>query len=304
MTNGTEQTNAWEKKTYEGAFECRDIRKSYKDTEVLHGISLSLEKGKIYGLIGRNGAGKTTLLSIMSAQNPATKGEVLLDGEKVWENQEALRKICFSRELNPSNQNNLYSMTVKEYLKAGSIYYPDWDEQMAQDLIKEFELDPKKKLLKLSKGMLSMVTIIIALASKAEFTMLDEPVAGLDVFMREKFYQLVLDEYTQTGRTFVISTHIIDEASPIFEEVIVVKKGEIILKENTEQLLARAWHVSGKDTDVDAATKGLDQHHVQNVGRRKEVTVFLEEGQRVTESPEVTIQPVTLQNAFVALCGE
>ena len=288
----------------EGAFVCRDIRKSYKNTEVLHGIDLELQRGKIYGLIGRNGAGKTTLLSILSAQNPTTGGEVLLDGEKVWENPAALRKICFSRELNPSNQNNLYAMTVKEYLKAGSIYYPDWDKEMADRLLQEFELDPKKKLMKLSKGMLSMVTIIIALASKAEFTMLDEPVAGLDVFMREKFYQLLLEEFAQTGRTFVISTHIIDEASPIFEEVIVVRKGEIILKENTDELLARALHVSGKDEDVDAATKGLTQHHVQHMGRRKEVTVFLEKGQAVDESLEVTVQPVSLQNAFVALCGE
>lgn len=86
------------------------------------------------------------------------------------------------------------------------------------------------------KGMLSMVTIITAMASKAPFTFLDEPVAGLDVIAREQFYQLLLDEYTETGRTFVVSTHIIEEASDIFEEVIIVDKGEILLKENTQEL--------------------------------------------------------------------
>ena len=80
--------------------ECKDLFKQYKDKAALKNINLSLEKGKIYGLIGRNGAGKTTLLSIMSAQNPATKGTVTVDGEPIWENPNALKKICFSRELN------------------------------------------------------------------------------------------------------------------------------------------------------------------------------------------------------------
>ena len=79
---------------------CHGITKSYGDKEVLHGIDLTLESGKIYGLIGRNGAGKTTLLSILSNQNPATAGAVTLDQEPVWENRKALDRLCFSRELN------------------------------------------------------------------------------------------------------------------------------------------------------------------------------------------------------------
>ncbi len=79
---------------------CKGITKRYKDKEALRGVDLTLESGKIYGLIGRNGAGKTTLLSILAAQNPATAGTVTLDGEAVWENRQALDRLCFSRELN------------------------------------------------------------------------------------------------------------------------------------------------------------------------------------------------------------
>lgn len=285
--------------------ECKDISKKYKDTVALNGISLTLEKGKIYGLIGRNGAGKTTLLSIISSQNPATDGTVTVDGEPLWENPKALAKICFSRELNVSQttSNGLGSMKLKEYLKLASIYYPDWDMDMAVRLVKEFELDIKKKMGELSKGMLSMVTIIVALASKAEYTFLDEPVAGLDVIMREYFYKLLVEEYTETGRTFVISTHIIDEASPMFEEVVMIKKGALMLKANTEELMASAFHVNGKAADVDAATDGLTKYHEEITGRSKGVTVFLKNGEKIKDGYDVTVQPVNLQQIFVALCG-
>ncbi len=285
---------------------CKDICKQYKDKEVLKNINLTLEKGKIYGLIGRNGAGKTTLLSIISAQNPATSGSVTVDGEQVWENQNALDKICFSRELNTSpgsNGNGLAAMKIKDYLKLASVYYKNWDKAMAEKLVEKFELEPKKKLGEISKGMLSMVTIIVAMASKADYTFLDEPVAGLDVIMRKYFYELLLSEYEESGRAFIISTHIIEEAANIFEEVIMVKKGEILLKENTAELTDRAFHVSGKSEDVDAATAGLTIHNTENIGRSKGVTVLLKEGEKIKEGYDVSIQPVNLQNIFVALCG-
>lgn len=283
---------------------CKDIEKKYGNKQALREVNLTLEKGKIYGLIGRNGAGKTTLLSIISAQNPASAGTVTWNGQPVWENREALNHICFSRELSV----NLYgsgvsSMKVKEYLRNASYYYPNWDEEMAQELIGKFELDTKKRINKLSKGMLSMVTIIIALASKADFTFMDEPVAGLDVVVRDYFYHKLMEEYTESNRTFVISTHIIEEASDLMEEVIVIKKGELLLKENTQDLLERSYHVSGMAEVVDKATEGYEKHHEEKMGRSKSVTILLQPGQKLPEGYEVSIQPVNLEKLFIALCG-
>lgn len=155
----------------------------------------------------------------------------------------------------------------------------------------------------MSKGMLSMVTIIVALASKADFTFMDEPVAGLDVVMRDYFYHKLMEEYTETGRTFVISTHIIEEATDLMEEVVMIKNGEVLLKENTQELLERSYHVSGLAEVVDQATEGYERHHEEKMGRSKSVTILLEEGQKLPEGYDVTIQPLNLEKLFVSLCG-
>ncbi len=283
---------------------CKDIVKTYHKTEVLKNINLEIEQGKIYGLIGRNGAGKTTLLSIMTAQNPATSGTVCYNGEPVWENQASLDHLCFSRELNPVSAFGPNNMKIKEYLRIASVFYPNWDKQMAKDLAEMFHLDIKKKISKVSKGMMSMVTILVAMASKADITIMDEPVAGLDVVAREQFYKLVIDEYTKTGRTFIISTHIIEEAADVFEEVIILKDGTVLCKENTQELLERCMHISGNAEEVDAACAGLKMHHVQKMGRSKGVTIILEDGQKLAEGYDITVQPVSLQELFLALCGE
>ena len=149
------------------------------------------------------------------------------------------------------------ALKVKNYLDAAKIFYPDWDNNMAGKLVDLFGIDIKQQISKLSKGMASMITIIVAMASKARYTFLDEPVAGLDVVARDDFYKLLLDEYMSTGRTFVVSTHIIDEAADVFEEVIILKDKGIMLKENTAELLDRAYHVSGKTETVDDAVSGL-----------------------------------------------
>ncbi len=282
---------------------CRDINKSYKDKEVLKGVNLTIESGKIYGLIGRNGVGKTTLLSIMTAQNPANSGSVEFDGMKVWENREALDHLCFSREINTVSTLGQNTMKVKDYFKIASVYYPKWDNDMANKLIEQFGISPKKRVNKMSKGMLSMITIAIGLASKADITILDEPVAGLDVVAREDFYRMLIEEQQATGRTFIISTHIIEEAANVFEEVIFLHNGKILLKENTAELLDRAKHIAGLNDEVDKVCQGIKTYHEENMGRSKSVTVLLEEGQKLGDSNDVTVQPVSLQNLFVALCG-
>ena len=287
----------------EGTLECKGIVKKYGKKEVLHNVNLELEKGKIYGLIGRNGAGKTTLLSILSAQNPASAGEVLLNGRPVWENREALKHIYFAREINAVASSAISGFKVKEYLKIASEYLPNWDEELAEQLIKLFHLDKKKRIIKLSKGMSSMLTIVVALASKADFTFLDEPVAGLDVVARDQFYRILLDEFTESGRTFVISTHIIEEAEDLFEEVIFLHKGEILLKENTQELLEHTAYISGKAENVEEFIKGKQVYGLEKIGRSKGAMICWKEDEKLEIKENITIQKMHLQKIFISLCG-
>ena len=284
-----------------GTLSGKNIVKKYGKETVLKNVDIEIETGKIYGLIGRNGAGKTTLLSILTAQNPATQGTITLDGQPVWENEEALSRICYSREIPTVTMYGPNSLRVKDYMKTAKIFYKNWDQEYADELMKLFNIDTKKRVCKLSKGLLSAVTIVIAMASKADITMLDEPVAGLDVVAREQFYKLIIDEYAATGRTFIISTHIIEEAASLFEKVIMIDNGQIVFEEDTDKLLTRAYRVSGEDVEVDNAINGFKVYHPESVGRNKAVTV-LADGPVESFGDSVQVEPVSLQNLFYAMC--
>lgn len=279
--------------------------KSYGKQQVLHNLNLTIEPGCVYGLIGRNGAGKTTLLSILTGQNTMDSGKVTYGGEPVWENPKVLGDLCFARELNATAETA--QIRVKDYLRAGHLFCPHWDREMADSLIKKFGIDPKKSIAKLSKGQMSMVTITAALASKAPVTILDEPAAGLDVIMREKFYRMLLEEYAATGRTFIVSTHIIEEASGVFERVIVLDEGHIIADRPTEELIDEFRYVSGEKTALDAALSahGVQPLQMQELGAHKMAAVRGDEAlfEALAADPALTVAGMNLQNVFVALCG-
>ena len=277
--------------------------KSYGSKQVLQNLDLTIQPGKIYGLIGRNGAGKTTLLGILTAQNTKDGGEVTYGGQPVWENQEALDHICFSRELQPVQFGGQNNLKVRDYLRAAAIFYPNWDREYAGRLMAEFQLEPKKKICQLSKGQMSMVTILVALASRAPLTILDEPAAGLDVVMRERFYQLLLDDFAETGRTFLVSTHIIEEAASVFEQVIILDQGRILENSPTDELIDQFRYVSGREDEVDRVCAGVEVLSRRTVGRHTTAAVRGNPEKLAALSGDVDIAPMNLQNVFVALCG-
>lgn len=293
--------------------QAENITKLCNGKKVLDQLQLTLEKGKIYGLTGRIGVGKTTLFSILSKQLLPDAGTVHLYDDNGRELDLTPGHVFFPEDLSLTIQEKgRGAQSLSGYFQELSHICPGWDSSLAETLAGRYQLSPDKKLGGLSKGMMSMTSIIAALASKADFTFLDEPEAGMDTLSREKFYQMLLDEFSDSGRAFVIATHLIDEVSDLTEEVIfldfylksTLDCGRIRLMENTQQLLGRSFLISGLKEKTEALASKYESYDMGNFGRGKSIAVLLRPGESLPEDPEFTIKPLTLQKIFAALCME
>lgn len=280
--------------------EIKNLNKAYGSTKVLSNINLKLEENKIYGLLGRNGVGKTTLLNIMSNVIRADSGEALLNGENIHENSKVLENIAIVRE----SGFGIEDIKVKKILKAAKTLYKNWDEEYMKFLIKEFDLNIKKNYSKLSRGNKTIVGLIIGLSSRAPLTLFDEPSLGLDASYRYKFYNLLLQDVEKNPRTVIISTHLIDEVTHIFEEVIILKNQKVYLKEEVERLMGKAYFLSGKLEKIEPIIKGKNIISKEEFGTITIVGVFdclnKEEKDNLKEKG-IEISAIPLQKLFVLL---
>ena len=232
--------------------ELKNVTKQFGTLTALDNVSVTFEENKIYGLLGRNGAGKSTLLNLISNRLFTTSGEITVDGEPTAENDSALSKIyCMSdRDLYPD------CMKVKDVFKSCSYYYPGFDFEYAKKLSEAYKLNLDKKIKSLSTGYRSIYKLITALACGAPIVFFDEPVLGLDAHHRDLFYRELINRYSEKPATYIISTHLIEEAADVIEKVVILKEGHLIADEDTETLLSQGYAVSGSASAVDEFCKG------------------------------------------------
>ncbi|MFJ6414944.1 ABC transporter ATP-binding protein [Terribacillus saccharophilus] len=226
--------------------------KEYKTATALKGIDLQITEPKIYGLLGRNGAGKTTFMQLLAGYDKPSGGELHVNGMKPFDNRAVTENICLIKEAD----NFKKDLTVHQVLKFASMLYSNWDKDLAADLLDGFDLNKKLRVKSLSKGMESALGIIVGLASKAPVTMLDEPYIGLDAASRAYFYEVLLEEFQSAPRIIILSTHLIDEVSNLFEEVIIFDKGTILLHKSADELRAQSFCISGPAAQVKTFTNG------------------------------------------------
>ena len=226
--------------------EIKTVTKSYKKRVALDRVSLTVEKGRIYGLLGRNGSGKSTLINIIGGRLFADSGEVLIDGERVTENDEAMRRIyCMGAEdLLPKY------MRVGDAVKAQKYFYKATNVEYALKLFGAFGIGQKTRLSQLSTGQRTLAKAILALSSGAEFIFLDEPTLGVDANFREELYRQIAERFEETEAAFVISSHLIDECAGFFEHCFVLEEGRVIADEECEELQANAYLIEGRAKDV------------------------------------------------------
>lgn len=200
------------------AVQVSGLTKRFGSFAAIDDVSLTIEPGRIHGLLGRNGAGKTTLMQLITGQDFATHGDIHVFGEKPTENARVLQNVCFIKE----SQRYPEDFQPKHVLRSAPWFFENWDAEYAEQLVDEFRLPLNRRIKKLSRGQLSAVGVIVGLASRAPLTFFDEPYLGLDAVARQLFYDRLLEDFAEHPRTVVLSTHLIDEVANLLEHVIVI----------------------------------------------------------------------------------
>ena len=280
--------------------EIKQLNKSYGKNRVLMNLDLQIEENKIYGLLGRNGVGKTTLLNILASQIVKDSGEIKLDQQDIFENNKAMEEICFVKDRGIAMDDE----KVKKLFEVAAALYKNWDEEYKDKLVKEFKLDVRKKYKKLSRGYQTMVGLIIGMASRSRITIFDEPSLGLDAAYRYKFYNMLLEDYDRYPRTIIISTHLIDEVSNLFEEIIILDEGKIMLQETTDSLMKKAWFLSGREENLKGILKNKTVISKETFGATDIVGIFneiTEEENKKIRKLGIEIAHIPLQKLFVYL---
>lgn len=209
--------------------ELSNLRKCYGPEVVLDNINLSLEEGKIIGLLGPNGSGKTTLIKLLNGLIPPTEGQILVDGKKIG--VETKKLISYLPERTYLDPN----MTVKECIQYFMDFYNDFDKDKAYELLKKLEINPNKKMKILSKGTKEKIQLILVMSRKAKIYILDEPIAGVDPAGRDYILDTIMNNF-ETGATLIICTHLISDIERILDDVIFISSGKIVLHDSADNI--------------------------------------------------------------------
>ena len=206
-----------------------NVTKKYHHFKALNNVSMTLESGKIIGLLGPNGSGKTTLIKIINGLLKDYEGEVLVDGKNV-----GIDSRKFISYLPDENYFQDW-MYIKDVLSIFSDLYEDFDKENCLTLMNRFKLDKGMKIKEMSKGMKEKFQLSLVMSRKAKLYILDEPIAGVDPAAREVILDVILNNYEEDALV-LISTHLISDLETIFDDVVFLKDGEIVLHQSTEDL--------------------------------------------------------------------
>ncbi|WP_409227017.1 ABC transporter ATP-binding protein [Gudongella sp. SC589] len=213
----------------ENIVEIKGLNKRYDRKEALRNIDLSIEKGKVVGILGPNGSGKTTLIKLLMGLLHPNTGEIRIDGQSPGVHTKSV--ISYLPDRNP-----LYSwMSVKDAIQMFQEFYQDFDEKKAEGLLQFMKLDRTMKVSNMSKGMKEKLNLALVLSRRAKVYILDEPIAGVDPVARDQILDAIIDNYKEDS-AMIITTHLVRDMENIFDQVVFLGDGEIILSGEAERL--------------------------------------------------------------------
>lgn len=210
--------------------EVKNLTKKYKNNKnVLQGVNITIEKGKIVGLLGPNGSGKTTLIKSIVGLLRLDSGEVKIDGHSPGIYTKSIVAYLPDLDYLPK------WMKIKDAVKFFSDFYMDFDIEKSKRLLAFMKLEEQQKVAECSKGMNEKLQLALVLSRNAKLYVLDEPIAGVDIIAREKILDAIVEFYDEDS-TIIITTHLLTDIERIVDDVAFIKEGEIILYDSAEQL--------------------------------------------------------------------
>ncbi len=266
-----------------------DLKKRYRDVDVINGLELRIAQGDIYGFLGPNGAGKTTTIRMLMGIIAADSGTIELFGKKLKRpNNEEKRRIGYV-----SQDQHFYPwMSVQELGRFVGAFYPTWDAQEFERILKRLELAPDRKAGQLSRGMQVKLGLALALAHRPALLILDEPTSGLDPLTRREFLEIIRSQAKSDGRTTFFSTHVIDDLEHTANKIGILHGGRLLFQGPSDTLTREIRSASGELVLPDGITR---------IGTDERGAALLRASEERWVTSGFDAQPLELEDAFVAL---
>jgi len=276
--------------------EARGLRKAFGATIALDGLDLRVEEGRILGLIGPNGAGKTTALNAILGLTPY-QGELKVLGRDPWtERDQLMREVCFIADVAVLPR----WLRVTQALDYVAGVHPRFDRAKAEAFLARTDIKRTSRVRELSKGMVAQLHLALVMAIDARLLVLDEPTLGLDILYRKQFYDSLLSDYFDHGRTIVVTTHQVEEIQHVLTDLMFIQRGRIVLDCTMEAFEARYQEVLVAPEHLAAAQALRPIHERQLFGRG----IFLfENADRAQLAALGDVRTPSIADVFVAVMG-
>ena len=212
--------------------EIKNVTKTFDGFTALHDVSLTVPSGSVYGLVGPNGAGKSTLIRCLTGIYRPDRGELKADGQSVWENAALKSRIAAI----PDDWYYFMQANVRDMMHFYKGFYPQFSMERYEKLKEVFNIDEKRTIRRLSKGMQKQVAFWLTMCCMPDYLVLDEPVDGLDPVMRRQVWSLVMNDVSERGTTVLVSSHNLRELEDVCDHVGILERGTVLLERSLAQL--------------------------------------------------------------------
>jgi ABC-2 type transport system ATP-binding protein len=240
--------------------EAKGLSKRYKNKQALDNVNFTVGEGRIVGLIGRNGAGKTTALKAVLGLTPFEGSLTVLGRDPSREREQMLQSVSFIADVAVLPK----WLKVRNALDYVAGVHPAFQRERAEQFLAKTDIRMDHKVRELSKGMVTQLHLALVLAIRARLLVLDEPTLGLDLLVRRSFYDTLLNDYMDEGRTILVTTHQVEEIEHILTDILFIEQGHIVLDSPIDELANRFTQLWVKPDQL-AAGRALQPFHERSV---------------------------------------